>query len=510
MPRLPTTSTAVPGPEFERPEALLERAVKAELAGQRAAAIQLYRRVLEIDPTILHAINRLGAAAGESGDLSTAVRQLRNSLRIDPNQAETWFNLGVAQSRLGRSHEALASFECTVSLAPLSGAGHLQRAATLARLGRYQDALAAFDETLRLLPNDPLTALYRGMALQWCGDYDQAFREFDRAIALNPDFAEAWVSKAALMLLLRDLPGGLPLYEWRWRMSTRHASPWRSGRDYTRPLWLGKSDVAGKTLLIYLEQGLGDVIQFCRYAPLAAKLGARVIVEVQPTLTALMATLPGVSQVVSDREPLPDHDLRCPMMSLPLAFGTTVATIPAEVPYLRADPIRAADWRERLSGLRGRRIGLVWGAGSRIGDSELVALEHRKSVPLAAFTSLAAVEECAFVSLQLGPAAAQATSPPAGIALHDYTGHIKDFADTAALMENLDLVISVCTSTAHLAGALGRPVWLLNRFDTDWRWFLDQDDSPWYPTMRIFRQAQPGVWDSVVQAVANALRANTA
>ena len=181
-----------------------------------------------------------------------------------------------------------------------------------------------------------------------------------------------------------------------------------------------------------------------------------------------------------------------------------------EVPYLRADPIRAADWRERLSGLRGRRIGLVWGAGSRIGDSELVALEHRKSVPLAAFTSLAAVEECAFVSLQLGPAAAQATSPPAGIALHDYTGHIKDFADTAALMENLDLVISVCTSTAHLAGALGRPVWLLNRFDTDWRWFLDQDDSPWYPTMRIFRQAQPGVWDSVVQAVANALRANTA
>jgi hypothetical protein len=194
------------------------------------------------------------------------------------------------------------------------------------------------------------------------------------------------------------------------------------------------------------------------------------------------------------------------MMSLPLAFGTTMKTIPAEVPYLRADASRVSDWRERLSGLRGRRIGLVWGAGARIGDAEMVSIEQRKSLPLMALAPLAEIAGCEFVSIQYGPALKQAASPPPGMILHEYSVHIKNFSDTAALMENLDLVISVCTSTAHLAGALGRPVWLLNRFDTDWRWFFDRTDSPWYPTMRIFRQPRSGDWPSVVRSVADALR----
>jgi tetratricopeptide (TPR) repeat protein len=503
MPRLPITPAVVPGPE--NPDVLLERAARAELDGRRNEAIELWRRVLMIDPTNLAAINQLGVSAGELGDLSIAVRHFHNALRINPNQAEVWFNLGVAQSRLGRTQEALISFESMIALSPLSSAGHLQRAATLARLGRYQDALAACDETARLFPDHSVTAKQRGLALQWCGDYQQAFREFDRAIELQPDHAEAWVSKAFLMMMLGDLPGGFALYEWRWRMSARQASPQRSARDNSRPLWLGESDIAGKTILIYLEQGLGDVIQFCRYATLAANAGARVIVEVQSSLVDLMASLPGVSRVVSDQEPLPDHDLRCPMMSLPLAFRTTMETIPASVPYLRAHPGRAADWRDRLSGLRGRRIGLVWGAGTRLGDSELVALEQRKSVALQTLAPLAGVTGCEFVSIQLGAASAQAASPPPGMTLHDFTKGLTNFADTAALMENLDLIISVCTSTAHLAGALGRSVWLLNRFDTDWRWFLDRDDSPWYPTMRIFRQPKPGDWASVIQEVAGEL-----
>jgi tetratricopeptide (TPR) repeat protein len=495
----------MPRPAIEHPDVLLGRAISAERDGGRDAAIQLYRRVLEIDPVNLQAINRLGALAGENGELSAAVRQFRHSLRIDPNQSEVWFNLGIAQSRLGQSQEALASFDSVIGLTPLSVMGHLQRGATLARLGRYQDALAAFDEARRLAPNDLLIAIHRGLALQWCGRHDQAFAEFDRAIAIKPDFAEAWVSKALLLMTLEDLPAGLPLFEWRWRMSTRRASPSRAARVAARPVWLGEPGIGGKTLLIYLEQGLGDVIQFCRYAPLAAKAGARVIVEVQPALTALMATLPGVSQVVSEQDNLPDHDFCCPMMSLPLAFRTTVNTIPADVPYLHADAGLASEWSARLSGLHGRRIGLAWGAGSRLGDSELVALEHRKTVPLNALAPLATVAGCEFVSLQLGPAAAQAASPPAGMIVHDLTAEIHDFADTAALMENLDLVISVCTSTAHLAGALGKPVWLLNRFDTDWRWFLNRGDSPWYPTMRIFRQPQPGDWASVLRSVTEAL-----
>jgi Tfp pilus assembly protein PilF len=506
MPKLPVSSAMPLRPPIERPEILLDRAVSAEREGARDAAIQLYRKVVAIDPANLPAINRLGAFAGENGELSTAVRQFRHSLRIDPNQPDAWFNLGVAQSRLGRSQEALAAFDCMIGLSPLSGPGHMQRGATLARLCRYQDAVAAFDEARRLMPNDLVTAIHRGLALQWCRQYDQAFSEFDRAILLNPEFAEAWVSKALLLMMLDDLPAGLPLFEWRWRMSTRRASPSRVARVAARPVWLGETGIAGKTLLIYLEQGLGDVIQFCRYAPLAAKAGARVIVEVQPSLTALMATLPSVSQVVSEQDPLPDHDLCIPMMSLPLAFRTTIDTIPSDVPYLHADAGRASEWKTRLSGLRGRRIGLAWGAGSRLGDSELVALEHQKTLPLNALAPLASVPGCEFVSLQLGAAAAQAVSPPAGMIVHDLTADIRDFADTAALMDNLDLVISVCTSTVHLAGALGKPVWLLNRFNTDWRWFLNRDRSPWYPSMRIFRQPQPGDWDSVVRSVTEALR----
>ena len=271
-------------------------------------------------------------------------------------------------------------------------------------------------------------------------------------------------------------------------------------------MWLGETSIAGKTILLHTEQGFGDVFQFCRYATLAADAGARVIFEVEPDLLALMATLPGVARVVSDREALPDHDVRCPVISLPLAFGTTLETIPANVPYLRADPARVSDWRARLSDVRGRRVGLVWHSGSRIGDAELVALEFRKSVPFDLLAPLAAITGCEFVSIQVGPASVQAASPPAGMILHDVSDALNDFGDTAALMENLDLVISVCTSTAHLAGALGRPIWLLNRFDTDWRWFLDRTDSPWYPTMRIFRQPEPNDWTSVMDAVADALR----
>jgi tetratricopeptide (TPR) repeat protein len=503
MPRLPVASAAIPGQELRTPDDLLRRAGAAELAGRWNEAIELYRRVLAIDPNCLHAINRLGAAAGETGDLSTAVRHFLNSARIDPNQSEVWFNLGVAQSRLGRTQDALTSFDGSIALSPGFAAGHLQRAATLARLGRYREAVAGLEETSRLSPNDATTAVHHGLALQWCGQYDQALNKFDRAISLDPDFAEAWVSKAMLLMMLGDLANGLPLYERRWRMTARLAPA--SGPGHTRPLWLGQSGIAGKTILIYKEQGLGDAIQFCRYATMAANAGARVIVQVQPTLTALMATLPGVWRVVSEAEPPPDHDLRCPMMSLPLAFGTTVENIPGDVPYLRADPSCAAVWRQRLAGLRGRRIGLVWHAGSRAGDSELVALEQRKSIPLQALAPLGSVAGCEFVSIQLGPEAARAAPPE--LRLHDYTSHLNDCADTAGLMDNLDLIISVCTSTAHLAGAMGKPIWLLNRFDTDWRWFLDREDSPWYPTMRIFRQPSPGDWTSVIQAVAGALPA---
>ena len=505
MPKLPTNSVGLPGPEIGRPDVLLARALEAYRNGHPEQAIQLYHRALRIDPTNIEAINGLGAVAGNTGDLLEAIQQFENSLRIEPNQPLIWLNHGTGLLKVGLTREALHSFDRAIGLSPDFGAAHLARASTLANLGHYEEALVAYAETARLLPNDPVTAKQRAISLQWCGRFDQALQEFDRSIALAADHAEAWTGKAMLMLMLRDLPGGFALYEWRWLMASWLLSPSRLNREYPGPLWLGGTSIEGKTILVHGEQGFGDMIQFCRYADVAAEAGARVIVEVPTNLTTLMGTLKGPSQVISDQEPQPDHDLRCPMMSLPLAFGTTMETIPADVPYLHVDPARAFVWRERLSGLRGRHIGLAWGAGSRVGDEEMVAIEHRKSVPLVALSPLASITGCEFVSLQLGPAAKQA--PPPGMILRDYTEHLRDFADTAALMDNLDLVISVCTSTAHLAGALGKPVWLLNRFDTDWRWFLDRDDSPWYPTMRLFRQPRPGDWGPVVQSAADALRA---
>jgi hypothetical protein len=301
----------------------------------------------------------------------------------------------------------------------------------------------------------------------------------DRAIALDPDHADAWVGMAMLMLLLGDLPGGCALHEWRFRMPARLDSPRRPRGDYTRSRWLGETPIAGKTLFLVSDGGLGDALQFCRHATIAAEAGARVILGVPNALGGLMRTLQGVERVVTDGDAVPEYDANCAMMSLPLAFGTTLETIPAAVPYLRADASAVARWRDRLSGLRGRRIGLVWAGKSRPWNAIQVALDQRRSVRLAALAQIMSVPGCDFVSLQVGGPGDQTANPPAGMVLHDFTREISTFSDTAALVANLDLVISVDTSTLHLAGAMGKPVWLLNRFDTCWHRMPDRDDSPW-------------------------------
>jgi hypothetical protein len=257
-------------------------------------------------------------------------------------------------------------------------------------------------------------------------------------------------------------------------------------------------------LLLHAEQGLGDTLQFCRYAPLAAAR-ARVVLEVQAPLARLLSSLPGVSQVIARGEALPAFDAQAPLLSLPRAFGTTIETVPARVPYLAADPDQAAAWGRRLAALPGLKVGLCWAGEPRAGFPELAAIDARRSISLAALAPLAKVAGVSFVSLQKGAPAAQAADPPPPMALFDYTAELADFADTAALVENLDLVISVDTSVAHLAGAMARPVWLLNRFDTCWRWLLDRQDSPWYPTLRLFRQTTPGDWTSVIADLRQAL-----
>jgi hypothetical protein len=274
--------------------------------------------------------------------------------------------------------------------------------------------------------------------------------------------------------------------------------------DRPWPLWLGKESIAGRTILIHAEQGLGDTVQFCRYAKLLAERGASVILEVQAPLLKLLEGAEGVSRLIaSGSEWPPDIDYQCPLMSLPLAFATTLASIPADVPYLSSNPEKVSFWREKLGERQKLRVGLVWSGGFRPEQPELWAVNSRRNIPLSKLAPLVH-PEIEFYSLQKGqPAESELAELRAGgwegPELVDFTGLLTDFSDTAALIECLDLVISVDTSIVHVAGALAKPVWVLNRFDTCWRWLLQRSDSPWYPTLRLFRQERPGDWDGVVE-----------
>jgi hypothetical protein len=323
----------------------------------------------------------------------------------------------------------------------------------------------------------------------------EALASCDRAIALKPDSPEARFNRAACHLALGDYERGWEEYEWRWQ--TRHAA---ALPDLPGPLWQGN---ANQTILVHAEQGFGDSLQFCRYVPMLAKR-ATVVLDVPRPLVRLLSSLDCDVRIVARGDDLPPFDAWIPMLSLPRAFNTTLATVPAAVPYLRADPEQASRWRDRVAALPGRKVGLVWAGSPLSPQPRALAMDRRRSMTLQQFAPLAALPGLCLISLQKGDAATQ--KPPAGMVLHDWTEELHDFADTAALVAAMDLVISVDTSVVHLAGALARPVWVLNRYDQCWRWLSDRTDSPWYPTARLFRQPEPGDWSSVIGEVAKALR----
>jgi tetratricopeptide (TPR) repeat protein len=505
MARLPTIWSSSVSSPLIRSDKLLERAMASYRAGDRAGTRRVCEQILQNEPMNAQACNLLGVVSAEERRLHEAIALFRKALQISPDFVEAWQNQGLALLDFGYLTDALTSFDRMVALTPDGEAGLTLRAIALARMGRFEEAVLAYDRVVAVTGERADVAANRGIALLWSSRRDEAMANFDLAIALDPGLANAWASKALAMMLSGDLQGGARHAEWRWKVDKSMAT-----QAMTRPLWLGETSIAGKTILLQHEQGLGDTLQFCRYACMADKAGARVILVVPETLRELMTSLPGAITVLSDTETLPDHDVYCPMMSLMLAFGTTLEAIPAQVPYLRADPASAAKWGDRLSHLRGHRIGLVWSGGQRIGNAVSSAMDYRRSLALTAFAPLANMPRCSFVSLQLGPPGQQAKSPPPGLILEDPTGELESFADTAAVVENLDLVISVDTAVAHLAGAMGKPVWLLNRFDTCWRWFLDRNDSPWYPTLRQFRQIRSGDWDDVIAQIKATLTTFTA
>jgi hypothetical protein len=395
---------------------------------------------------------------------------------------------------LKRSEEAVSIFDQALAQSPDLAELHGNKANALKALDRFDEALACYDWAIGLKPNYPEAHNNRGTCLEDMMRMGEALFSYRNALALKPHYAEAHWNFALNRLRLGDLKTGWLESEWRWKCPTLQLRQ----RDFVQPLWLGADPIENKVLLLHSDQGLGDSIQFLRYVPLVATRGARVVLEVDQALHQLCAELPGVSQLIAKGETLPAFDFHCPLSSLPLAFDTTLGTIPQAVPYLSAGD-KAAAWKDRLGSTKTPRVGLVWAGNPNHNN------DRNRSIPLEALLPLLDVK-AQFFSLQKEARPSDAAVLRERKEILDLGPELGSFAETAAIIQNLDLLISVDTSVAHLAGALGRPVWVLLPYVPDWRWQLIRTDSPWYPTARLFRQSETRDWPSVVDRAVAALR----
>ena len=505
-------------------ETIAEEARRLHVAGHLSQAEALYRQAIGDFPEDVVTRSNLGLLLLRSGAVDDAAACLRTALRLDPGCAEAHNALGLMHYTQAHVAEAENCFRAALRLRPDLTGAMTNLGVALQTQNRLSDAEVCYDAALGM-GGDPVSLganlamlrLEQGRA----ADAVAACRE---VLRLRPDSTEAQINLAMALLRLGNFAEGWAAYEARWR----YADMTGDVPATVAPRWMGEP-LSGRTLLLHAEQGFGDSLQFCRYAIPLAEAGADVVLAVQPALLRVLSRLHPAVRVVSRDEPLPPHDLWCPLMSLPLAFGTTVETIPAWEHYLTPEPELVAAWGRRLatagvipglvpgtnrgtvpgSGPRARNdrsggvIGLVWAGSSRDDQPRAAAVDRRRSMPLRTLAPLFDVPHCRFISLQLGPAASQIVA--SGLPIEEVSADLTDFAETASLIAHLDLVISVDTAVAHLAAALGKPVWLLNRFDTCWRWLQDRDDSPWYRTLRLFRQPEAGDWVTPVGAVAAAL-----
>ena len=459
-------------------------------------ALNALRSAERLAPDSPEIANGLGITLGELKRLDEAADCFRTAARLRPDQPEPCVFLGNTLRALGRFDEALDAYETAIRLGPDHAEAHNGRGFALDELGRYEEAVASYDRTLRLAPGHVEAHTNRGISLGKLGRYEEAIASHEQALRIDPDFPDAHRNRALARLTLGDYARGWPEYEWRWKCRGSVLPP------HPRPLWRGEP-LEGRTILLHAEQGLGDTIQFVRFAALVQERGGRVVVECQPPLVPLLRTCPGIRQVVPKGDPLPEFDVHASLMSLPALLGTTLETVPAMVPYLSADPALVARWRERLESLDGLLIGIVWQGNPKY------QADRMRSYPLSLFEGLARVEGARLVSLQKGPGTEQIRELGGRFPVVDFGDELDRgdaaFLDTSAVMKGLDLVITPNTATAHLAGALGVPFWLPLPFGSDWRWLLGQERSPWYPSARLFHQPEPGRWGPVFERMAACL-----
>jgi tetratricopeptide (TPR) repeat protein len=485
------------------PETLHNRAVVLALSGRSIEALRDYDELRARHGVTAPDLIGRGSVLVALGRYAEALEPLQQGAALLPGEAEAHIQLGVALLRLDRNAEAAEHFERALAIRPDVPEVLTNRGAALAALGRAQDSLDSFRRAQSLNGGTPDTHINIGVMHKALGHYDQAGLHFDLARALQADNPTAEFESALLQLASGNFKQGWPLYEARLRVPALAIPP----RHFDVPRWDGAQPLAGKTLLVHAEQGLGDAMQFCRYLPGLAARGATVFFEVIPAIKALLGSLPGEIRVMARGEPVPPIDYHCSLLSLPLAFDTTLETIPALMPYLSANSERVARWAPRVAGLSGLKVGIAWQGNPNV---ERLVWAQGRSIPLAALAPLADLPSVSLVSLQKGAGTEQLLKIPFRHRVLDlgpeFDGGPDAFLDAAAVMSSLDLVVSSDTSIAHLAGSLGRPVWTLLHASPDWRWLLDRTDSPWYPTMRLFRQSGAG-WGTVVDAVAAQLAA---
>ena len=515
-------------------EAFYNRGNALRSLGRFCEAIGDYAQVMALQPWNAQAVSNQGDAYQALGRFEEALMCYTKALRLEPDYAEACSNRGLALHGMRRFDEALLSYDQAIAINPYLSAAYFNRANTLKQVTRFEDAAGDYAQAIMIEPQNAQACANRGDALQSLGRFAEALRLYDRALAIRADSADAWSNrgvclkalgllqdaissfdkaigcaddhaeahwnKALTLLLMERFAEGWRLYEWRKR-----ARDPAGRRVCDQPEWLGKEDISNKTLLVHGEQGLGDTIQFSRYLRRLNDLGAKIFFAPQRPLQALMGTLDAACEIVDDDQTHLEFDYHVPLMSLPLAFKTDLSNLPACEAYLGAEEDRIESWKKRL-GPDGFKIGICWQGNS--GDVDL-----GRSFPLRQFRPLGLIPGLRLISLQKGPGAAQLADLPEGMVVEslgaDFDGGPDAFVDTAAVMMCCDLVITSDTAVAHLAGALGVKTWVALKHMPDWRWFVERNDSPWYPSMRLFRQGSPGDWDGVFASMKAALAAAT-
>jgi tetratricopeptide (TPR) repeat protein len=501
----------------------LQTAVAHHQAGRLREAEGLYRQILTQQPNHPDALHLLGVIASQMRQYPAAVELINRAISANPGQAEYHGNLGVALGEMGKIDEAMAAYRRAIVLKPDGAQFHnnLGNALTMAaqneaamdyfrraiqlngeyaephynlgniyrNAGQFDEAIGRYRRALSLRPGWSEAINNLGNALCAAGRFDEAGTIYRQTLALRPDDPLARWNLSLLLLRQGNLRDGLPEYEWRWQVKELGLKR----PDFSCPQWDG-SPLNGRRIFLYCEQGFGDTIQFIRYLPMVAGMGGSIIAGVQPELLPLLQSWHGPWKWTSTVPPAGDFDLHCPLVSLPAVMKTTEPTIPGRDPYIMAPPENAAQWRQRLPDDGRKKIGLAWAGRSTHPH------DRQRSIAFEQLAPLAGAERAAFFSLQKGLTVRP--SQPEGLQLIDWTTELHDFSDTAALIANLDLVITVDTSVAHLAAAMGKPVWVMLPFVPDWRWMLERGDSPWYPTIKLFRQRRYGDWAPVINQVA--------